>query len=227
LIAGTPAGTAEAAVAALLHALSSAVRNNLGDVISLSTSLLANRITGRYDGETSWKRPPKPGALGSMAFSAAPGGGASSLFSRPVYQDGIGGIGARRGVPDVAADADARTGLALLAYRRGQNYIVAADGTSASTPFWAAIAALADQYAGRRLGFLNTGLYRIGRSSRYHAAFHDITHGDNTELSPLGRVAGYRAARGWDPVTGWGSPNAEVLVPLLARNVRPGDGRGL
>jgi subtilase family serine protease len=23
---------------------------------------------------------------------------------------------------------------------------------------------------------------------------------------------------GWDPVTGWGSPNAEVLVPLLAHD---------
>jgi hypothetical protein len=27
----------------------------------------------------------------------------------------------------------------------------------------------------------------------------------------------YRIA-GWDPVTGWGSPNAQVLVPLLARS---------
>jgi hypothetical protein len=29
---------------------------------------------------------------------------------------------------------------------------------------------------------------------------------------------GYQAARGWDPVTGLGSPDAQVLVPLLARN---------
>lgn len=29
-------------------------------------------------------------------------------------------------------------------------------------------------------------------------------------------IIGYRAAQGWDPVTGWGSPNAHVLVPLLA-----------
>ena len=28
----------------------------------------------------------------------------------------------------------------------------------------------------------------------------------------------YRARPGWDPVTGWGSPNAQVLVPLLARS---------
>ena len=29
-------------------------------------------------------------------------------------------------------------------------------------------------------------------------------------------ITGYRAGPGWDPVTGWGSPNAEMLVPLLA-----------
>ena len=34
---------------------------------------------------------------------------------------------------------------------------------------------------------------------------------------PPKTIAGYRAAPGWDPVTGWGSPDAQVLVPLLAR----------
>jgi hypothetical protein len=29
------------------------------------------------------------------------------------------------------------------------------------------------------LGFVNAGLYRIGRSSLYHRAFHDVTAGDN------------------------------------------------
>ncbi len=32
-------------------------------------------------------------------------------------------------------------------------------------------------------------------------------------------TTGYRAAPGWDPVTDWGSPNAQVLVPLLASYV--------
>jgi hypothetical protein len=26
----------------------------------------------------------------------------------------------------------------------------------------------------------------------------------------------YQASPGWDPVTGWGSPNAQVLLPRLA-----------
>jgi hypothetical protein len=33
---------------------------------------------------------------------------------------------------------------------------------------------------------------------------------------PNGTVTGYQAGPGWDPVTGWGSPDAQVLVPLLA-----------
>ena len=91
-----------------------------------------------------------------------------------------------------------------------------ADGTSAAAPFWAGIIALADQYAAHRLGFVNPAIYRIGRNPAYNKAFHDITSGDNTVLYPQGTVTGYRAIPGWDPVTGWGSPNAQVLVPLLA-----------
>jgi hypothetical protein len=62
----------------------------------------------------------------------------------------------------------------------------------------------------------------------YHRAFHDITRGKNTvTLLPGNNIEGCRAHRGWDPVTGWGSPNAQVLVPLLGREVRPNDGREL
>ena len=96
------------------------------------------------------------------------------------------------------------------------NVVTPADGTSAASPFWAGIVALADQYAGRALGFINPAIYRIGRSPAYHSAFHDITTGDNTVTFPAGTVTGYRAGPGWDPVTGWGSPDAQVLVPLLA-----------
>jgi hypothetical protein len=33
--------------------------------------------------------------------------------------------------------------------------------------------------------------------------------------APVG-TGGYQAGPGWDPVTGWGSPDAQVLIPLLA-----------
>jgi subtilase family serine protease len=175
------------------------------------TSLRASRPTGAYAGETAWNTPLSAGGPG------AGGGGFSRLFSRPAYQDGIGGIGTTRGVPDVAADADPRTGMALAFTEGGQNYLIAGGGNSVATPLWAAVIALADQYAGRDLGFVNPALYQIGRSASYHQAFHDVTTGTNTVTFPAQTITGYRAAPGWDPVTGWGSPNAQELVPLLAR----------
>jgi subtilase family serine protease len=84
-------------------------------------------------------------------------------------------------------------------------------------PVWAGIVAIADQYAGRRLGFINSAIYEIGRSARYQRAFHDVTKGNNSVQVGSVTVRGFDAGPGWDPVTGWGSPNAQVLIPLLAR----------
>jgi len=180
------------------------------------TSLRADRSTGAYQGETAWNTPfsTNASAPAGQEPPVASGGGFSSLFPKPAYQDRIAGSG--RGVPDVSGDASPVTGMAVAYLNGGRQLIGPAAGTSASAPFWAGIVALADQYAGRHLGFINPAIYRIGESTSYHAAFHDITSGDNTVSYPGGTVAGYRAAAGWDPVTGWGSPDAQVLVPLLA-----------
>ena len=179
------------------------------------TSLQASQATGAHTGETAWNIPPSAGG------PAAGGGGFSRLFPRPAYQDGIAGIGATRGVPDVAADADHRPGMAIAFSGGGKDYILGGGGVSVAAPLWAAVIALADQYAGRDLGFVNPALYRIGRSAYYHQAFHDVTTGTNTVTFPTETITGYQAAPGWDPVTGWGSPNAQVLVPLLARYASP------
>ena len=64
---------------------------------------------------------------------------------------------------------------------------------------------------------MNPALYRIASSAPYRAAFHDVTKGNNTVKFPPQVFAGYRATRGWDAVTGLGSPDAQVLIPLLAR----------
>jgi subtilase family serine protease len=106
----------------------------------------------------------------------------------------------------VAGDAE-EGGLARVLTAGGEASLTAAGGTSDSAPLWGGIMALADQYARHDLGFVNPIIYEIGRSSGYHRAFHDVRTGTN----------GYPAAPGWDPVTGWGSPNARALVPLLDR----------
>jgi subtilase family serine protease len=178
------------------------------------TSLQASHTTGAYLSETVWTT---PAAQSPYGFSSSSGGGFSTVFHRPTYQNGVPGIGATRGVPDVAADAAPNTGMALIISDGSQNYdLSGANGTSAAAPLWAAVIALADQYAGRPLGFVNPAIYGIGSSAAYHTAFHDITTGTNTAQSPTTTVTGYEAEPGWDPDTGWGSPDAQALVPLLA-----------
>jgi subtilase family serine protease len=179
------------------------------------TDLRANRKTGAYIGETAWN------TSASAGGPSAGGSGFSRLFPRPAYQTGIGGTGTARGVPDVAADADYRPGIAVAFHGGGQNdVLVGGGGTSVAAPLWAAIIALADQNAGRHLGFINPALYQIGRSTHYDQAFHDVTTGTNTVKLPARTIIGYPAAPGWDPLTGWGSPNAQALIPLLTHYVR-------
>jgi subtilase family serine protease len=183
----------------------------LGGVVSIS---------GTYQGETAWNTP-TPVAVQSLLppgleAPVASGGGFSSVFPRPAYQAGIRGTEATRGVPDVAASASPYAGMAVAIEFDGKAGVSVADGTSAGAPFWAGIIAVADQDTGRHLGFIDPAIYLIGRGREYHRAFHDVVTGDNTVNYPSGSVGGYRAAPGWDPVTGWGSPDAQVLVPLLA-----------
>ncbi len=176
------------------------------------TTLTANPVTGAYSSETTWN-----GATGSASVTpGASGGGFSHLYPRPAYQDGVPGISTRRGVPDVAGDANQLGGLPIVLAGDSQSAVSTSPGTSAATALWAGLMALADQDAHHGLGFVNPTIYRIARSASYHKAFHDITTGDNLTLGPVSYT--YHAGPGWDPVTGWGSPNAQALLPLLARS---------
>jgi subtilase family serine protease len=176
------------------------------------TTLTVNPSTGAYISETAWNT-----STDFVQPGSASGGGFSHLYARPAYQDGVPGIGAKRGVPDVAGDADAQDGAPIVYASGSTPWIAPASGAEAAAPLWGGLVALADQYAHHDLGLVNPAIYRIARGSRYHQAFHDITTGNNimTMPYPVG-TAGYRTAPGWDPATGWGSPDAQVLVPLLA-----------
>jgi subtilase family serine protease len=179
---------------------------------------------GRYQGETAWNTPPRsnasanllgPDPFGGVPHSEASGGGFSRQFRRPAYQNGVPGIPGGRGLPDVAASADLAPGIAAVIVHGSRLIVAHVGGTSAGAPLWAGLAALADQDAGRRLGPLNPALYRIAEGPEYHSAFHDVTVGNNSAVFPSEVVAGQQAGPGWDAVTGWGSPNAAVLVTLL------------
>lgn len=122
----------------------------------------------------------------------------------------------RRGVPDVSADADPLTGLVF--YEAGTWSL--AGGTSAAAPLWSGLMAIADQMAGKGLGFINPTLYKLAQSSRYAQDFHDITVGNNSVHSGSVDVPGYSATTGWDPITGLGSPDAENLLPDLVNALK-------
>ncbi len=153
----------------------------------------------------------------------ASGGGVSRFYATPSFQQGLPQsdqqiLNGHRGVPDVAAAADPYTGLAI--YYGGQWTL--AGGTSAASPLWAGIMAVADQVAGRPLGYINPTLYKIAASSHYTSAFRDITSGNNSFSNNGVDVQGYQATTGWDPTTGLGSPNAANLIPLLIQGSQGG-----
>jgi subtilase family serine protease len=175
------------------------------------TTLVANTTTGKYVSETTWNDP-----------EGATGGGISLVFARPDYQAKVPGLTTSRGLPDVSYNGDPETGVIVVcgSCGGGPDFAAPFGGTSAGAPQWAGIVALADQVAGKRLGFLNDAIYRISEGSRYLRNFQDITTGDNSVVvsvnGKLVQVTGFSAGAGWDPVTGWGTPDVDELVPLLA-----------
>jgi subtilase family serine protease len=71
---------------------------------------------------------------------------------------------------------------------------------------------MADQIAGRDLGFLNPALYEIANDpAKYAADFYDPTQNDNGCCGE----PGWNASKGWDAVTGLGTPNVANLIPDL------------
>jgi kumamolisin len=133
-------------------------------------------------------------------WSGSTGGGVSEIWNVPDYQRDVsvppsanntGKPG--RGVPDISGNADPRSG-----------YIIRVDGkestiggTSGVAPLYAALHARLAQAVGSsaptQLGNLNPFFYRHGLQGGF---FNDITDGDNN---------GYKAGRGWDAASGWGS----------------------
>lgn len=161
---------------------------------------------GNYQSETVWNN-----------FGAG-GGGVSQVFTEPLYQYLLPSsdqqiLDHHRGIPDVGYVADPTTsGLIYVGFfpNPGDNGYYSVGGTSEGSPQWAGIIADANQLAGRSLGLLNPKLYSLGARGEA-AGFHDITVGNNG----FNGVPGYSATIGWDPATGWGTPNVGKLVEAL------------
>jgi hypothetical protein len=48
-----------------------------------------------------------------------------------------------------------------------------------------------------------------------------LSTGTATVTIPAETITGYPATSGWDLATGWGSPDAQALIPLPARYASP------
>jgi len=186
------------------------------------TTLTADTSTGAYQSETAWTEPSfgcNPPAVAPTDVNCS-GGGFSSVYARPGYQSALQKNRAR-GVPDVAYNAGVSGGVLIFsatlnaAFGAPATTFFIVGGTSAGSPQWAGLAADADQLGRHRMGNIDPALYSIAKAKKlYAAAMHDITTGNN-DVAEIGGD-GFNAGPRWDPVTGLGTPNAAVLVPLLA-----------
>jgi subtilase family serine protease len=166
------------------------------------TDLTTKGAGGTWQSETAW--------LDSS------GGPADDGFAIPSWQAGVANSSNQastsvRNVPDVAAEANTDN----YACDQGS---CAGDygGTSFAAPRWAGFLALVNQQVvasgSSTVGFLNPIIYPIARGASYNEVFHDITSGNNNN----GQGQSYNAVVGYDLVTGWGSPNGQNLINLLA-----------
>jgi subtilase family serine protease len=162
------------------------------------------------------------------AFSGSPGptatatgGGLSTVFARPSYQDSVAGVvGDARGVPDISMSA-ACSGLVNTYQSFGGEpagwYVDC--GTSEATPLFAGIVALADQLAGHSLGLINPALYAL--SAARAPGLVDVTAGNNSvsfiQDNTLVRVKGFQAGPGYDLASGVGTVDAGLFVPELVQ----------
>ncbi|MED1305475.1 hypothetical protein P4U65_34360 [Bacillus pacificus] len=136
------------------------------------------------------------------------GGGFSSIFKKPDYQNAI--PGNNRAVPDIACNADPVTGYQIIF----QEQSMVIGGTSVSCPVFAAIVALANQRRTQQGMPLLSGLAKILYSQGIQSVYRDITVGNNT----YNGVTGYNAEIGWDACTGFGSFDATELIKYLSES---------
>ncbi len=154
-----------------------------------------------YGAEQVWNEP---------QFLIATGGAPSLFFGVPSYQNGLGLTS--RTTPDVSYDGAVNGGVLVYWTALGSPVWFIVGGTSAGSPQWAAIVALANQCRANHslgsLGFMNPAIYTLAGSG-----FHDITVGNN---KLLGTLPGFNAVTGWDAASGWGTPDVANLVANLA-----------
>lgn len=208
-------------------------------VTAVGGTALAIDKRGHRAFETGWgteKYSLKDGAWNPVGYLYGAGGGCSDLFAKPFFQASTRTGCSMRAVPDVAMDADPTTGMLVgqtqdfagsTVFGQGVQYgEYRIGGTSLAAPLFAGLQADAQQ--GRsRIGFANPLLYWLGAR---HGTFYDVTpqgdagnirvdfaNGLNGDAGTLVSVRTFdqdsslTTHRGWDDVTGVGTPTTQYL----------------
>jgi subtilase family serine protease len=170
------------------------------NVVAVGGTTIQMNSDSTYKSETAW---------------SGSGGGQSSVETEPSYQLGFGIASQnKRGVPDVAYDADPNTGFPVYDSVRyqGQAGWFQVGGTSAGAPQWAALIAIVNSMrVAANKATLNGAQLALYNTSAYNTNFHDIVNGSNGSCGTL-----CNASLGYDFVTGLGSPQAAALINWLA-----------
>ena len=174
-----------------------------------------------YGGEASWQE------TGFFGVHNTSGGGVSKLYPLPNYQQRtvpgqyttlLGNVVNATGrlTPDVSMNAAVNGGsLVFIGFLGSRGVWLIAGGTSASSPAFAAVIAVANQINGGPVGFINPTIYRLNAAGLYTSSFHDITIGNNSDLGPFSGVDGFVSAPGYDLTTGWGTPKVAAFIDNL------------
>jgi len=171
--------------------------------VGVGGTTLTLAANGSYQGETAWN--------GS-------GGGLSVIEREPLFQSKLpipDDARGYRGTPDVSYNANPATGYAIYDSIgiNGYSGWFQVGGTSAGTPQWAALVAIANssRAAARKanLASTDTPLYSIAKSTP--ADFHAVTQGTNGNCGTL-----CTASAGYDYITGLGTPQSSSLIAALA-----------
>jgi subtilase family serine protease len=119
-----------------------------------------------------------------------------------------------RMIPDVSYNADPYTGFAVYDSLgiNGQSGWIQVGGTSAGSPQWAAIIALANQQHARMpVGYANYPLYSLAAPDIYANFYSDVLEGCNSTLVSIITCA----HASYDSVTGLGTPVVSQLLENL------------
>ncbi|MEO6921940.1 MAG: S53 family peptidase [Collimonas sp.] len=179
--------------------------------------------SGAYGSETVWNEGLR--AIGQYDAAGdvdntkrvwATGGGYSKFEAAPSYQSGVTASGATtRGLPDIAFDAASASGanLVINGSTTDQNgNLNTVGGTSLAAPIFTGVWARLQSANSNGLGFPAASFYKYFSQSANASLLHDVTSGTNGYNSTYG----YKAGKGWDAVTGFGSLNISKLNTFIA-----------